>query len=199
MDRRSYLALVAAAAAAGCTSDNATTPTPDGQEQPADDTGTTPSPETAGGAATDTATPRPSLTLSATDAAASDPDVSLSVRYAYTRTDTLPTEPPTAAEATHVWLMVRMAVENTGDDPRELTTYQYVADADGEMHEPVQTTTDWSLKGRRVGPGETATGWVPFHIPDYATDATLYIRDHTRRAFAVDFERDRGIGTALPQ
>jgi hypothetical protein len=154
----------------------------------------------------DTPTEKPltSVDLTAVDATAGDPDVSLTIGYNATVTERIPTSPPTLADPGSKWLAVRMRVTNAGDTDRELTGYQYVVTANGETHEPVGVRADWSLfqadgtYGPTVAPGESATRWVIFSIPDETTDATLRIRENNRASYAVTFNHDGSLSAPLP-
>lgn len=180
MNRRTYLTATGATllgAFAGCTSDGTTT--------------TSTAPETTPTDATTTAAP--SMTVSAEDSQVESPDVELEIAYATRTQQRLPTEPVTLAEDGHTWLLVRMDITNRGEQSRDLRMFQYVLEAGDRTYEPIMTDEPWAVAQQSVAPGETVTGWVPFHPLTSLREGVLKVRENTQLAFDASFTHDAGL------
>ncbi|MEE6210857.1 hypothetical protein U3A55_11930 [Salarchaeum sp. III] len=190
MNRRTYLATLAAALTASAAGCNSTESTP--TSRPPTETTSTPT------STQETTTTASSMTVSAEDVQADTPDVELDIRYATRTQQRLPTEPVTLAEDGHTWLLVRMDITNRGADPRDLRMFQYVLYAGGDLHEPIMTDEPWAVAEQSAAPGETVTGWVTFHPETSLREGVLTIRDNTQAAFDVTFTHDSSLDAQIP-
>lgn len=148
---------------------------------------------------TPTESPAP-ITVDAVDATPENPDVTLSVEYNAVVTDTIPTEPRTVAEDGYVWLAVHTHVTNDGSGSWDVASYPFSATFSGNSQTPTSVGEPWAIgeDATILTPGETATGWLIYHIQADAESATLEATEPTQRTFAIDYNHNSSIGTTLP-
>lgn len=162
----------------GCTGDSApeTTTTP----PPADETATL-----------------PAVDVSTSDATPENPGVQLEARWRARVQRVLPAadgDAPTHAEDGRTWLVVQLAVTNTGDQAWDATPVPFVVDVGGERFEFVSTDDDQYVGGQKLASGESRTGYLVFQIPRAASTATLTVdQDLVADTLAVVFERDASL------
>ena len=135
------------------------------------------------------------------DVTAEQPDVNLSIAYESRTTTKLPTEPATLADDGYRWVLVNMQVRNVGEQPHEVTSYQYTLESESGTHEPVQTKEQWALgyDDGTIGPDRSTRGWVVYHVPNDVDTATLTVRSATQQSFDVRFAYYPGLAGSLPE
>lgn len=140
------------------------------------------------------------LTIDAVDATPDNPDVALSVEYNAVVTDTIPTEPPTAAEDGHAWLAVHVHVTNDGSGPWDVASYPFSVTTASNSLTPTSVGEPWAIgeEATTLGPGETVKGWLIYHISANADSATLGVTEPTQQTFAIDYNYNESIGTTMP-
>lgn len=140
------------------------------------------------------------LTIDAVDTTPDNPDVSLSVEYNAVVTDTIATEPPTSAEDGHAWLAAHVHVTNAGSGPWDVASYPFSVAVSNNPQTPTSVGESWAIGDgdTTLGPGETVDGWLIYHIPADAESVTLEVTEPTQQTFAIDYNYNSSIGTALP-
>lgn len=191
MNRRTALRTATAAALgslAGCVS---------GRLQP---TTTEPTP-TPTDTPTETTT-RPTVSVTAADAAPEDSRHRLQVAWNARTQDSI--TPPdrdvrTHAEDGRMWLVVRMAVRNTGDEAWEARATPFVARTPDAEYEIVGFRSQY-LGGTTIDPGQTVSRWIAFHLPLSVRDVTLTVeQDNAVTPLAVDFSADSTLEIGVPR
>lgn len=163
---------------AGCTGDSAP------------DTTTTPPP-------VDETLTLPAVDVSTAAVSPENPGVQLAVRWrARIQRVLQPADGgvPTHAEDSRKWLVVQLAVTNTGDQAWDATPAPFVVDAGGERFEFVSTGDDRYVGGQPLDAGNTAHEYLVFQIPRAASTATLTVdQDRAADSLAVAFEHDASL------
>jgi len=183
MNRRTLLRAAASATTAvvaGCTGQSGDTTTTTAASE------TSPEPETA------TTDAPPSVEVSARDVSASG----VSLRAAWRARAQRVLDPPGAAATVpddgRIWLVVQLAVTNTGDSSWPATPTPFVLHAGDSQYEVVVAdAASYFPREEAVAPDDTVSGWIAFQPPETA-DAVVLSADPSLDAAtpAVSFTRD---------
>lgn len=137
------------------------------------------------------------VTVTAADETVADPDKSMAIVWNARAQSAVNPDPDSftkySADEGQKFLVVRMQVENTGDEPVEPSPRAFKLDVDG-VHYDRQALfgSGHTLGGATVTPGATHEGWIVFAIPEDATEGELVVDQEAyhREDVSVAFEHD---------
>jgi hypothetical protein len=100
--------------------------------------------------------------------------------------DDLAYYPPAGEE----FVIVRMSINNTGNESAELKQASFKLRAENRTYENQTLADHDGFLDFSIAPGQHYVGWTVFTVPEGTTGTLIYDQNETADAGAVEFERD---------
>jgi len=138
------------------------------------------------------------VTMSASNADPADPTYKIQSTWSARAQSAVDPDPGSltqySADDGEKYLVVRMQIENTGDESIELTPRLWQLETDGVVYDYQGLLGSGSMDAT-LRPDATYSGWVIFAIPEDTSEATLLVNQEAyyRENVTVSFENDRSM------
>ncbi|WP_162224579.1 restriction endonuclease [Halorussus amylolyticus] len=97
------------------------------------------------------------------------------------------------------FVVVRMSINNTGEDRAPLKQAAFKYRANGTTYENETFRDHDGFVDFPMGPGENRVVWTAFAVPEGETGTLFYDQNETAGTTAVEFERDTAISTNVTE